>query len=67
MTPVCQDFKGSKIKGFSGSNELGQKGANARAFSRCNCEGKIKAYFAEWKRLATFAPKYLRNFGANKC
>lgn len=28
---------------------------------------QIKAYFAEWKRLATFAPKYLRNFGANKC
>jgi hypothetical protein len=21
----------------------------------------------EWKRLATFTPKYLRNFGANKC
>ena len=32
-----------------------------------NLEDNTKEYFAEWKRLAIFAPKYLRNFGANKC
>ena len=31
------------------------------------CEKKLRLYFAQWKLLVIFAPKYLRNFGANKC